>query len=53
MACFAAAMFISEGTRFLLSRENKRRDAEFGLPGESQGLQDLTEKDNKDFRYQL
>lgn len=46
-------MVLCELSRFLLSRENKRRDREYGPPGISHGLEDVTEKDNKDFRYQL
>jgi hypothetical protein len=53
MACYGIAMVVCQCTRFILARENRRRDAEYGLPGMSHGLQDMTEKENKDFRYQL
>lgn len=53
MICFAIAVGICEVTRFLLARENARRDAEYGPAGHSHGLEDLTEIENKDFRYQL
>lgn len=53
MVCFAIAVIVCQATRFLLARENARRDAEYGPPGISHGLEDVTEKYNKDFRYQL
>lgn len=53
MVCFVVAIGIAEGTWFFLARENKRRDAEYGPPGHSHGLEDITEVENKDFRYQL
>lgn len=46
-------MIVCQGTRFMLARENKRRDAEYGPSGISHGLVDMTEKENKDFKYQL
>ncbi|KAJ4137145.1 hypothetical protein NW768_002726 [Fusarium equiseti] len=53
MVCYVVAMIVCQATRFMLARENKRRDAEYGPPGISHGLEDMTEKENKDFRYQL
>ncbi|KAJ5128113.1 hypothetical protein N7448_008892 [Penicillium atrosanguineum] len=53
MVCFAVAIIVSEGTRFMLQRDNIRRDNEYGLPGSSHGLEDMTERQNKDFRYQV
>ncbi|KAH8673289.1 major facilitator superfamily domain-containing protein [Xylariales sp. PMI_506] len=53
MVCFAVAVVISEATWFMLRRENMKRDAEYGAAGISHGLEDLTEKENRDFRYQL
>lgn len=53
MICFAIAVGVCEATRFMLARENAQRDANYGRPGVSHGLEDITEKENKDFRYQL
>lgn len=53
MVCYSIAIVICHMSRILLSRENERRDREYGPPGISHGLEDITEKDNKDFRYQL
>jgi hypothetical protein len=36
-----------------LEKENKRRDREFGEPGVAHALEDLTDRENKDFRYML
>lgn len=53
MIGFTVAVVISEMTRFMLARENKKRDAEYGPTGVSHGLEGSTEKDNRDSRYQL
>jgi hypothetical protein len=53
MACYVVAMVFCQLTRFMLARENRRCDAEYGPPGISHGLEDMTEKEKKDFRYQL
>ena len=53
MVCLAVALLAAVALRILLSRENKRRDDAFGIPGTDHGLEDLTDKENKDFRYKL
>lgn len=37
----------------MLVRENERRDRDFGPPTTSHGLEDLTDRENKSFRYNL
>jgi hypothetical protein len=39
--------------RWHLGRENKRRDREYGPPSQDHALEDLTDRENKDFRYML
>ncbi|KAK7969901.1 major facilitator superfamily domain-containing protein [Apiospora saccharicola] len=51
--CFAVCCVLGQVIRFLLARENKRRDAKYGPPEWSHGLEDLTDRENKSFRYTL
>lgn len=37
--------------RWLLRRENYQRDREYGPSATGRGLEDLTDRENKDFRY--
>lgn len=53
MVCLAIACATALLLRVLLSRENKKRDNLYGQPGAEHGLEDLTDKENKDFRYHL
>jgi hypothetical protein len=53
MICFVVCFFASEIVRFFLARENKKRDAQYGEPDDVHGLEDLTDKENKSFRYHL
>jgi hypothetical protein len=39
--------------RWHLGRENKRRDEKYGSPSREHALDDLTDRENKDFRYML
>lgn len=39
--------------RWYLGRENARRDREYGPPSEEIGLEDTTDKENKNFRYMI
>jgi hypothetical protein len=39
--------------RWHLGRENKRRDETYGVPSREHALDDLTDRQNKDFRYML
>ncbi|KAH6982676.1 major facilitator superfamily domain-containing protein [Ilyonectria destructans] len=53
MICFAVCVFVSLGLRFMLARENKTRDRLYGAPEISHGLEDMTDCENKSFRYNL
>ncbi|KAL2194635.1 major facilitator superfamily domain-containing protein [Corynascus similis CBS 632.67] len=53
MICFVVCCFCAEILRFLLARENKKREAQYGPPDDAHGLEDLTDKENKSFRYHL
>ncbi|KAL2145267.1 hypothetical protein VTI28DRAFT_7635 [Corynascus sepedonium] len=53
MICFVVCCLCAEILRFLLARENKRREAQYGPPDDAHGLEDLTDKENKSFRYHL
>jgi hypothetical protein len=53
MICFAVCVFVGIGLRVLLDRENKKRDADYGSPELTHGLEDLTDRENKSFRYHL
>ncbi|KAL2177495.1 uncharacterized protein P884DRAFT_269869 [Thermothelomyces heterothallicus CBS 202.75] len=51
--CFVICFFCAEILRFFLARENKNREARFGPPNDVHDLEDLTDKENKSFRYHL
>ncbi|KJK62536.1 Major Facilitator Superfamily protein [Aspergillus parasiticus SU-1] len=51
--CFAIALVLSQVFRALMALQNHRRDQRFGPPTAECGLQDLTDKENKSFRYPL
>ena len=53
MICFVVCVAVAMLLRFLLARENARRDREYGAPNIIHGLEDLTDKENKSFRYNL
>lgn len=53
MICFAVCVFAAFALRWLLDRENKHRDSAYGAPELSHGLEDLTDRENKSFRYRL
>ncbi|KAH7145438.1 major facilitator superfamily domain-containing protein [Dactylonectria estremocensis] len=53
MICFVICIFVAFLLRWLLARENARRDQEYGVPEMSHGLEDLTDRENKSFRYNL
>jgi hypothetical protein len=53
MICFVVCFFCAEILRFFLARENKKREEQFGPPDDAHGLEDLTDKENKSFRYHL
>ncbi|KAJ4315957.1 hypothetical protein N0V84_008091 [Fusarium piperis] len=50
---FATLAGLSFGLRFFLERRNKRRDEKYGVPDFQDGLEDITDKENKSFRYKL
>lgn len=51
--CFAVCCVLGQVIRFLLARENERRNVKYGAPEWSHGLEDLTDRENKSFRYTL
>jgi RNase P subunit RPR2 len=53
MICFVVCFVCAEILRFILARENKRREAQYGPPDDAQGLDDFTDRENKSFRYHL
>ncbi|QGI67568.1 hypothetical protein CEK26_011519 [Fusarium fujikuroi] len=53
MICFTVCVFAALALRWLLDRENKHRDTTYGSPNHSHGLEDLTDRENKSFRYRL
>lgn len=53
MICLAICFFVAAFNRIHLARENEKRDRTYGPPGTSHGLDDVTDKENTDFRYQL
>ncbi|KAI9149877.1 Thiamine pathway transporter THI73 [Paramyrothecium foliicola] len=53
MICFVICLVAAEGLRILLDKENKKREARYGPPNNIHGLEDLTDHENKSFRYQL
>ncbi|KAL6415591.1 allantoate permease [Ilyonectria robusta] len=53
LICFVVCFVASETLRFLLVRENRKREEHYGPADFSQGLDDLTDKENKSFRYHV
>ncbi|KAF3283852.1 hypothetical protein TWF970_001023 [Orbilia oligospora] len=53
MICFVLCFICSELLRLILVKENKRRDIKYGTPDIAHGLEDLTDRQNKSFRYHL
>lgn len=53
MICFVVCMFLSTWLRWRLVKENAARDREYGQPDVSHGLEDMTDRENKSFRYNL
>lgn len=53
MICFAICFFAAFCLRWVIYRENYSRDREFGFPEVSHGLEDMTDRENKSFRYNL
>ncbi|KAH8819381.1 major facilitator superfamily domain-containing protein [Xylogone sp. PMI_703] len=49
----AAVMVVALISRIILARENARRDREFGPPDNSHALDDLSDRENMNFRYML
>jgi len=49
----AAVMVMSVVARLVLARENARRDREYGASGNEHALEDLTDRENTNFRYAL
>lgn len=48
-----AVIVLAAYGRWHLGKENARRDREYGPPGTGHALEDLTDRENKDFRYML
>ncbi|KAL2205883.1 MFS general substrate transporter, partial [Sarocladium strictum] len=61
LVCFCAALFCALALRFLMHRENKKRDRVYGglestqdrVDGMRTGMHDKTDLENTDFRYVL
>lgn len=53
LICLAACVVTALVLRLHLARENKKRDRLYGPAGMAHGLDDLTDRENKDFRYCL
>lgn len=53
MICLASASVIAIALRIHLARKNASRDREHGTSGTERGLEDITDRENQDFRYLL
>ncbi|KAE8336588.1 hypothetical protein BDV24DRAFT_178466 [Aspergillus arachidicola] len=53
MICLASAFVLAIALRFHLERKNALRNETYGQPGVERGLEDITDRENKDFRYHL
>lgn len=53
LVCFAVLIVLSQGLRFMLVRRNKNRDEKYGPPTTQFGLDDMTDKENKSFRWMI
>lgn len=42
---------LAQGLRVILSRRNRRRDEKYGEPQYQHGLEDMTDRENKSFRW--
>lgn len=51
--CFVACCVLGQVVRLVLARENQRRDEQYGPPDWQHGLEDITDRENKSFRYPL
>ncbi|RAH75415.1 putative MFS transporter [Aspergillus aculeatinus CBS 121060] len=51
--CFAICCVLAQVFRALMYTQSKRRDAKYGAPSGEHGLDDLTDGENKSFRYPL
>jgi hypothetical protein len=49
----ASVMLVAIFGRWYLGRENARRDREYGTPDNSHALEDVTDRENMNFRYML
>lgn len=53
MICLASCSVLAVLLRWHLARKNSGREMENGPAGTEHGLDDMTDKENRDFRYQL
>ncbi|KAH8703490.1 putative MFS transporter [Talaromyces proteolyticus] len=51
--CFTICLVLAQVFRALMYAQNKRRDSKYGPPTQEHGLEDLTDRENKSFRYLL
>lgn len=51
--CFAICFVLAQVFRALMLAQNKRRNSKYGPPTQEHGLEDLTDMENKSFRYPL
>ncbi|KAL4915269.1 major facilitator superfamily domain-containing protein [Aspergillus aurantiobrunneus] len=51
--CFAICFVLAQVFRAMMYAQNKRRDSKYGPPTREHGLEDLTDAENKSFRYPL
>ncbi|KAL3477419.1 putative MFS transporter [Aspergillus californicus] len=51
--CFAICLILAQVFRALMLAQNKRREKTYGVPTGEHGLEDLTDGENKSFRYPL
>ncbi|KAL4805381.1 major facilitator superfamily domain-containing protein [Aspergillus unguis] len=51
--CYGICFVLAQVFRGLMLAQNKRRDREYGVPSREHGLEDLTDGENKSFRYPL
>ncbi|PCH05630.1 Major facilitator superfamily domain, general substrate transporter [Penicillium occitanis (nom. inval.)] len=51
--CFAICFVLAQVFRALMYAQNRRRDTKYGAPTGEHGLDDLTDVENKSFRYPL
>ncbi|SPN99240.1 related to allantoate permease [Cephalotrichum gorgonifer] len=51
LVCFVVLVVMALALRVMLSRRNKKRDEKYGEPRSQNGLDDMTDKENKSFRW--